>query len=205
MTKKKSGKGDPDHDRLSNRREFKHKTNPHRADTDRDGLRDRAEIRKHKTNPRRGDTDRDGFKHGVEVRAGTNPRKRRSHPPRGNTTPPAPPSSPGAAPGDFPTPSSTGVPAGWTPSRPAPPELRITQPGAVVEDILLQNANIVVQAPNVTIRRVKMQGGWINNFQGPTCANGLTIEDTTIEPRPARATVRDGGRRQRRRLHRAGA
>ena len=57
----------------------------------------------------------------------------------------------------------------------------------MVEDILLQNANIVVQAPNVTIRRVKMQGGWINNFQGPTCANGLTIEDTTIEPPPGQS------------------
>jgi hypothetical protein len=189
-TKKKSGKGDPDRDRLSNRREFHHRLNPHRADTDRDGLRDRAELRRYKTDPRGADTDHDGVKDGAEVRAGTDPRKRNSRPPGngGNANPS--PTSPGAsAAGGFPTPSSTGVPAGWAPKQTRTSELRITQPGAVVEDVLLQNANIVVSAPNVTIRRVKMQGGWINNNQGSTCANGLTVEDTTIEPPPGAAST----------------
>jgi hypothetical protein len=178
-TVRKSGAGDPDHDRLSNRREFKLKTNPRRADTDRDGLRDRAEVRRYHTNPRRADTDRDGFNDGVEVKAGTNPRDPRSHP---SGPPPAPAPSPGA--GGFPNPATTGVPAGWTPAQTRTSELRITQPGAVVQDVLLQNADIIVAAPNVTIRRVKLQGGSINNFQGPVCSNGLTVEDTSIEPPP---------------------
>jgi hypothetical protein len=185
--KKASGQGDPDRDGLSNRREYKLKLNPRRADTDRDGLKDRAEIRKYHTNPRRADTDGDGYKDGAEVRAGTNPHNPEDHP-RGNGPDPegSPPGTPapGPTPGGFPNPSTTGVPAGWTPAQTRTTELKITQPGAVVQDILLQNANIVVAAPNVTIRRVKMQGGWINNNQGSTCSNGLTIEDTTIEPAP---------------------
>lgn len=195
-TKKRSAKGDPDRDRLSNRREFHHRLNPRRADTDRDGLRDRAELRRYKTNPRRADTDRDGVGDGAEVRAGTDPRKRSSRPPGGSgggnapsPSPTSPGAAPGAAAGGFPTPSTTGVPAGWAPKQTRTSELRITQPGAVVEDVLLQNANIVVQAPNVTIRRVRMQGGWINNHVGRTCGNGLTIEDTTIEPPPGAANT----------------
>ena len=120
--KKKSGKGDPDRDRLSNRREFKRHTNPRRRDTDRDGLRDRAEIirhgtnprrrdsdgdglrdraelRRYKTHPRRRDTDGDGYSDRAEIRAGTDPRNPQSHP--GSTSAPASvaPAAPGGRPG----------------------------------------------------------------------------------------------------------
>jgi len=190
--KKASGRGDPDRDGLSNRREYKLKLNPRRADTDRDGLKDRAEIRKYHTNPRRADTDGDGYKDGAEVRAGTNPHNPEDHP-RGNgpapgTPAPAPGSGSPPPPGGFPNPASTDVPSGWAPAQTRTSDLRITQAGAVVEDILLQNANIVVDAPNVTIRRVMMQGGLIANFQSSTCKNGLVIEDTTIEPAPGQAS-----------------
>jgi hypothetical protein len=196
--KRNSARRDPDHDRLRNRREYRLRLNPRRADTDRDGLRDRAEIRRWRTNPRRADTDGDGFKDGVEVLAGTNPRNRRSHPRRRSPAlpppPPPPPPAPGApgAPAGFPSPATTGVPAGWTPTQVLTADLRVTQPGAVVQDVLLQNANLSIDAPNVTIRRVKLQGGWINNQPGSIChGNGLTIEDTTIEPPPGQTATKE--------------
>jgi hypothetical protein len=80
-THHKSGKGDPDRDGLDNRGEFKAKTNPRRADTDRDGIDDanddqdddgvdnRDEQREH-TNPCDRDTDNDGVEDGDEA-AGT--------------------------------------------------------------------------------------------------------------------------------------
>src|SRR3954454_20207645 len=80
-THHKSGKGDPDKDGLNNRGEFKAKTNPRRADTDRDGIDDANddqdddgvdnadEMREH-TNPCDDDTDNDGVEDGDET-AGT--------------------------------------------------------------------------------------------------------------------------------------
>ena len=58
------------------------------------------------------------------------------------------------------------------------------QTGAVVEDLLLRDADLLVEAPDVTIRRVKLQGGEINNVSGRPCNNGLLVERTTIEPPP---------------------
>jgi hypothetical protein len=98
---------------------------------------------------------------------------------------PAPQPTPGApAPAGFPTPASTGVPAGWTPAQVRTTDLVVTQPGTVVQDLLLQNASIIVRAPNVTIRRVDLQGGSITNFNGNPCQGGMVVEDTTIEPPP---------------------
>ena len=54
---KPSGKADPDRDHLSNRREYRLRTNPRNRDTDGDDYNDRIEVRK-----------------------GTNPRARSSHP-----------------------------------------------------------------------------------------------------------------------------
>jgi hypothetical protein len=87
------------------------------------------------------------------------------------------------APKWFPTPSSAGVPRGWEPSQTRSSDLVVRTPGAVIEDVLLTNgASIVVDAPNVTIRRVKVQGGRITNYAGPRCVGRMTIEDTTLEP-----------------------
>lgn len=54
--------------------------------------------------------------------------------------------------------------------------------------LLTNGANVFVNAANVTIRRVKLQGGTISNLNGP-CFNGMTVEDTTIEPKPGNAFV----------------
>jgi hypothetical protein len=69
---KKSAKGDPDHDRLSNLREFRLRTNPRKADTDGDGLNDGAEIDEG-TDPRNPDSDGDGLKDGFEVKIDYDP------------------------------------------------------------------------------------------------------------------------------------
>jgi hypothetical protein len=83
------------------------------------------------------------------------------------------------------------VPAGWVPSQTLTSDLVVTQPGAVVQDVLLQNANLIVAAPNVTIRRVKLQGGRIHNWPGATCENGMVIEDSTVEPPPGQTDALD--------------
>lgn len=202
-TAKWSALRDPDGDRLSNRQEFRrrtnprkhdtdgdrlgdrselrrYRTNPRRRDTDRDGLWDRAEIKRHKTNPRKRDTDGDGFGDGREIRAGTNPRDPSSRPTSnsGGQNPPAPNTPPAGGP---PGPSGVGVPPGWTPAQTLSTSLTVTTPGAVVQDILFTNgADIHIDAPNVTLRRVKLEGGWIENDGPGGCKNGLLLEDVTI-------------------------
>jgi hypothetical protein len=103
----------------------------------------------------------------AEIRAETNPRR--------------------ASRRKFPNPSTTGVPAGWKPERTRTTDLRVTRPGAVVKDVLLKDANLIVDAPNVTIRRVKLQGGQINT--GSPCNNGTLIVATTLEPRPGQSSI----------------
>jgi hypothetical protein len=87
----------------------------------------------------------------------------------------------------FPNRATTGVPRGWTPARTRTRDLRVTRPGSVVQDILLRNADLIVAASNVTVRRVKMQGGGINNVTGGTCRNGPVVRNTTFEPPPGHA------------------
>jgi hypothetical protein len=189
---KKSGMRDPDGDRLRNRREYRLRTNPRKRDTDGDGLWDRAEVRRHHTNPRKRDTDGDGFGDRREIRAGTNPRRRRSHPRRGGSSPPGHTPPP---PGGFPNPASTGVPAGWTPAQTRSSSLTVTTPGAIVQDIRFTNgAGILVRAPNVTIRRVDMQGGTISNQFGTApvgCGHNLVVEDTTFGQIPGQFAPSD--------------
>lgn len=74
------GGGDPDLDGLSNKEEFKQKTDPRNRDTDADGTDDMQEI-KNDTDPTRwedGDLDRDGLTNGKEIAIGTNPLKQDS-------------------------------------------------------------------------------------------------------------------------------
>lgn len=78
-THKKSAKGDPDRDSLSNLAEFRSRTDPRDADSDDDGKADDDEDRdrdhvdnrneaRERTNPRRKDSDRDGKPDGREDR-----------------------------------------------------------------------------------------------------------------------------------------
>jgi hypothetical protein len=97
----------------------------------------------------------------------------------GGSSPQSPPAVP-----SFPSPATTGVPAGWSPRATRAADLHVREAGAVIEDLQLVNASIIVEAPNVTIRRVRLQGGKITNFRGAPCQSGMVIEDTTIEPAP---------------------
>ena len=100
-------------------------------------------------------------------------------------TPPPPPT------GTFPNPSTTGVPLGWTPTQTRTTDLRITTAGAVVQDMRLVNANLIVDAPNVTIRRVEVQGGYIDNLPGDACRNGMLLEDVSVIRAPGQVTSGD--------------
>jgi hypothetical protein len=62
----------------------------------------------------------------------------------------------------------------------------IRKAGAVVHDVLFKDASLIIKAPNVTVRRVEMQGGSIANWEGGSCENGLLVEDSTFTPPPGR-------------------
>ena len=182
-TSKKSAKKDPDHDRLRNMREFRLRTNPRSKDTDRDGLRDRAEVRRYHTNPRKRDTDGDGYGDRAEIRAGTNPRDPNSHP-SGSPSPSPPPSQPPSPAGELPGADNTGVPPGTTltPSG----RLTISSPGAVVSGLDITAAGkspaVSVNAPNVTIRSTRVRGNAMALIQSNS--TGLVVEDSELINQP---------------------
>jgi hypothetical protein len=88
----------------------------------------------------------------------------------------------------FPTAATAGVPAGWTPKTTRTGDYTITTAGAVIEDLRVTNGNILVRAPNVTLRRVELLGGIIHNEGNNGCLNGLVIEDTSIGRAPGQTT-----------------
>jgi hypothetical protein len=102
----------------------------------------------------------------------------------GDNSSPPPAARAGKRVAGFPTPANVGVPRGWKPAQTRTADLVVSKEGAIVEDILFAGGNLIVDAPNVTVRRVRMQGGRINNWPGPTCRNGLVVEDSTFEPPP---------------------
>jgi hypothetical protein len=167
---------DTDRDGLRDRFEVRRShTNPRRKDTDRDGLSDRFELRRSHTNPRKRDTDGDGVSDGVEVRRGTNPRRA----PRRSLTPPPPVGGPAPSTA-FPTPASTGVPAGWQPRATHSGTLTVSQPGTVIDGMLV-TGSIEIRATNVTVRNTRVYGR-IYNQAGGRVYNGLLVEDTEIGP-----------------------
>lgn len=106
------------------------------------------------------------------------------------TPTPTPTSTPSAStpPGAWPNATNTGVPSGWTPTATRTTDLTVTTAGAVVENVRLINADIIVQAANVTIRRVELQGGRIYNDAGSTCAAGLLLEEVSLIRAPGQTT-----------------
>jgi hypothetical protein len=106
--------------------------------------------------------------------------------------PPPPPPSPPSS-GQFPNPSTTGVPAGWVPQTTTSSDITLSQNGQVLQDVrLTDGADIRVTGQNVVIRRVEILGGMINNHVGSTCGNGLLVEDVSILPRAPGAATNDG-------------
>ena len=55
----------------------------------------------------------------------------------------------------------------------------VSTAGAVVEDLRIKG-DLIINAANVTVRRVEVIDGSIDNFRGPKCFNGLVIKDSTV-------------------------
>ncbi len=100
--------------------------------------------------------------------------------------------APRAAAGEFPTRRTTGVPRGWKPDRIVRGDLRVTESGAQISDVRIIRGDLLIDAPDVTVRRVEVRGGRIENFTGATCQTGLRIIDTTV--RRARGQQTSGDR-----------
>lgn len=94
-------------------------------------------------------------------------------------------------PGRFPTRRSAGVPKGWVPQRTVTSTVTIDQPGAVVQDLRIVGGDLIITAPDVTVRRVEIQGGVIDNFTGAECASGLRLVAVTVRRAPGQVTEGD--------------
>jgi hypothetical protein len=104
-----------------------------------------------------------------------------------STAPDGSASSTPPPPGGFPNPASTGVPAGWAPAQTMSTDLTISEPGTVLEDVrFTDGASITVAADDVTIRRVEMLGGTINNVSGGTCGHNMVVEHVTFKQQSGR-------------------
>jgi hypothetical protein len=188
-----AGKGrDRDHDRLPDKWEKRHQLSmKHRSskrDPDHDRLSNLREYRAH-TNPRRADTDGDGFGDGAEVRAGSDPRKRASHPRAGGCEGrPNTPDGPDPWGGCFPGPASTGVPDD-TALTPYTGPCRVTVPNTVIDSKLV-NCYLEVVAPNVQIRNSLVNGHV--SADGPNQGGSFTITDSTVDAGPVNAQENDG-------------
>ena len=193
-----SGPKDRDHDRLPDRWERTyHLSTTHRSatgDPDHDGLTNLREYRGH-TNPRRADTDRDRFRDGDEVKAGTNPRSAASHPRSGiedcvslgaNVRDGVDPWG-----GCFPGPSNTGTPPGIVLTDYSGP-CRVTTTNLVIDSKTVNCRPLEIFARNVVIRNSKVNGGvWVDSPDQP---GSFTVMDTTIDAGEVDGIVNDGPR-----------
>jgi len=90
----------------------------------------------------------------------------------------------------FPTARTTGVPRGWTPGRIVDHDVVVRRAGAVVSDLRIKG-DLVIAAPDVTVKRVEVVGGQIDNWRGSTCHSGLRVRRTTIRTAPGQVTSGD--------------
>lgn len=104
--------------------------------------------------------------------------------------PAANPASTPRARGRFPTGATTGVPRGWSPRRTVRGTLTIDEPGAVVKDVRVLG-DVLVTAPDVTLVRVEVRGGVIDNFAGSRCSTGLVLRRVTVRRAPGQVTTGD--------------
>jgi hypothetical protein len=93
----------------------------------------------------------------------------------------------------FPTAATTGVPAGWVPTEVRTTDLVVSTAGAVVENVRLINASIILRAKNVTIRNVEIQGGEINTSGINSACSGHIIQNVSIIKGPGQVTTYAAG------------
>lgn len=105
------------------------------------------------------------------------------------TPTPTPHPTPGEPLSGFPHANNTGVPSGWTPTQTLTSDYRVTTNNAVVENIRLVNASLLIDADNVTVRNVEIQGGVIINDPQGVCRTGLLIENVSLIRAPGQVTT----------------
>jgi hypothetical protein len=114
---------------------------------------------------------------------------------------PSPSPTPSQTPAAWPHPGDgvTGVPPGWVPAQvftgttANPYQLIVSTPGQVIENIEIDNGDIQVHAPNVTIRNVRIVGGGIGNWWDPSCDGIMTLDHISILGAGPTLTFADGG------------
>ena len=105
------------------------------------------------------------------------------------TTAPTPPTTPPSTPAPtpppataptkgFPTRDSAGLPNGWQPTQQVSGNYYVRQAGAVVQDLRITDGTIIIEAANVTLRRIDYVGSTVINGLGSTCYPNLLIEDS---------------------------
>lgn len=108
---------------------------------------------------------------------------------------PSPTVTPTTPPGTllFPNANTTGVPAGWIPGTIRTASLVILADGAIMQDTQFINANLIIKARNVIVRRVEFDGGIIDLSQAGSKCNGTIIEDVSMLNGPGEVTTQNGG------------
>lgn len=91
---------------------------------------------------------------------------------------------------EFPTDATTGVPRRWTPRRTVNGDHVVRRAGAVVSDLRV-NGDLLIAARDVTVKRVEVVGGRIDNWAGSGCQSGLKVRRTTIRRAPGQTTSGD--------------
>ena len=82
----------------------------------------------------------------------------------------------------FPTRASAGLPKGWQPTQQVFGDYYVRQAGALVQDLRITDGTIIIEAPNVTLRRIQSVGSYVVNGLGSTCYQNLLIEDSEFTP-----------------------
>ena len=90
----------------------------------------------------------------------------------------------------FPTQRSAGVPARWEPKRTIQGNLDVRRRGAVIKDVRVFG-DVLVNAYDVTLKRVEVVGGVVQNWAGSTCYTGLEVVRSTIRRAPGQQTIGD--------------
>ena len=90
--------------------------------------------------------------------------------------------------GGFPNDTNTGVPAGWSPTATRSSNLVVSTAGSTVQDIRIVNANLVIDAQNVTVRRVEIQGGRVEI----RAKSGTVLDQVSVIKAPGQVTDSGG-------------
>jgi hypothetical protein len=90
----------------------------------------------------------------------------------------------------FPTQANTGTPPGWTPASTVNGNVTVTTPGAVIQDLQVNDGDIIVNAAGVTVQRCLLVGGSLQ-----ANVNGTVFQDCEIRKSATIPTTDAGNER----------